>query len=572
MSRYVSCLSAALLLAAAELAGAAGPPAEPPREPAPASPGSLHPHRQSGALPSQRPAVVDLRRLAPRPLAELEAATGAPRNHIQGSPPGDVATGELLPVPAFRRPGPPQPLPLASGDRLTAHGDILSSFDGVTNSGWIPPDTVLAVGPSHVVEAVNSGFTIYTKDGDLERGYFDLESFFAPGLPAGWNGFVFDPRAYYAVEHDRYFLLALGLDTVGQDSFVFIAVTQGPNPLGSWWIYRWNDPFNTDAWIDYAGFSADAFGVYFTGNEFLWAGAFKHGILQSIDLGMLNGGVANSWIFWDLRWNSSGNPKAFSLQPAVAHSIAGDQATFFVNTFSASGNTTSLWKLTGNRGNSPTLVRNTITIDAYDMTGETIEQPGTTADLEGGDARVLNAVYAQRRLYFTLTDDVFANGSESGFYLGKLNVDTLVNEGSSTYWSTGAYYFYPALTVAGGADTNADLGVVMSYSTPSGNFVSTAFKVMENFPVDSSGAFWETAAGLGPYESRDSQGRNRWGDYSGAGWDWACGTYWVAGEYAGTSNRWRTRISQHAGPAGDFCRLIFDDGFETGTLVNWVVP
>jgi hypothetical protein len=560
-------LLVALSLGFAGLAGAAGPPAESPRVVIPATPGSEHPAERSGRGQLAGPSVVDLTQLVPRSLAELPNPN--PRSHIQGQPPAEAAVGEWLPTPALRRPSSPaQPPPTAESDpRLTASGDLVRSFDGLAASGWIPPDTVLAVGPNHVIEAVNSGFAIYTKDGDLERGYFDLETFFGPALPVGWNGFLFDPRVHYSVEFDRYFLLALGLDAVGQDSFVFIAVSQGSFPTSSWWLYRWSDPFNSDAWIDYAGFSVDSFGAYFTGNEFYWAGGFKHSILQSMDLGMLSGGAVNAWIFWGLTWNSGA--QAFGLQPAIAHSIAGDQATFFVNTFSGSGTTAALWKLTGNRGNAPTLVRNTITVGPYDAAGETVEQPGTTADLDGGDSRVLNAAYSQRRVFFTLTDDVFANGSESGFYLGKLNVDSLVAEGSTTYWSTGFYYFYPALTLAGGADPNADLGVVVSYSTPSTAFVSTAFKVLENFPTDTTGAFPQTAAGLASYEARDNLGRNRWGDYSGVGWDWTCGTFWAAAEYAGPANSWRTRISQHLGPAGDACRLIFDDGFESGNFFHW---
>ena len=43
-----------------------------------------------------------------------------------------------------------------------------------------------------------------------------------------------------------------------------------------------------------------------------------------------------------------------------------------------------------------------MTIQDYDQIGPNVDQPGASADLEGGDCRVGNAVYAQRRVYIAL--------------------------------------------------------------------------------------------------------------------------------------------------------------------------
>lgn len=75
--------------------------------------------------------------------------------------------------------------------------------------------------------------------------------------------------------------------------------------------------------------------------------------------------------------------------------------------------------------------------------------------------------------------------------------------------------------------------------------------------------------------ARDSNNRNRWGDYSGAVYDWTTGHFWGAVEYAGTGNTWRTRI--HARTAGSEAPLsgvdvAYPNGgqtFDSGDLV-WV--
>lgn len=43
---------------------------------------------------------------------------------------------------------------------------LLSSFPGPGATGWISPDPHLAVGPNHIIAAVNSQFHMYDKEGN----------------------------------------------------------------------------------------------------------------------------------------------------------------------------------------------------------------------------------------------------------------------------------------------------------------------------------------------------------------------------------------------------------------------
>ena len=546
------------------------PPAEPARAPAAIDPQSLH---TTGApLVAVGPFVVDLARV---PTGDPEFQPGVDRFHDQGEPGGDAPDRARFSSPledrSFEGPGPSPADGGRAADAPSAPGDPLRSFQGMTDSGWYPPDPVLAVGPKYIVEAINSGFSVYTKDGGLERSYTDLETFFNPiiaSLPA-WsvNGFVFDPRILYSPEHGKYVLLGLAADDINLTSYVFLAVSATSNPLGNWYQYYYGDTAHPANWIDYSGLGSDTWGVYFTGQSFPWAGGFTSSLIFSIPATVFTGGNGGGWYFYNLRWNETGNPLVFDIQPTIAHTIAGGEETFFVNTFTSSGNKACIWQLTGPRNNAPTLVRNSATVQAYAEPG-LASQPGAVADdIEMFYAGVQNAAYSQRKVYFALNDFVAAD--TTGFYVSKVDVDTRVENRNITYATGGIHYYYPNVSLCGGDSFDPEVGVAMSWSS-NAQYASGAIKYYQDFTVDSSGYFWGIASGSATY-NRYGSGRNRWGDYMGIHRDWSCNTLWSVTEFAPALNVWRTQIGETQCDTAlpQQCRLIFDDGFERGNRQNW---
>ena len=543
-----------LVLVASPLSAASGPRREaPPAElSADLDPAEAHPEWASGeAGIVAAPALVSFDRAVA--ATATEAAPDEPRFHLQGDyeqhqPGGVDRNGASLP------PGSDiDPPPQSAADSLEplAPGDLSAQFQGLTNTGWIPPDTILAVGPTTVVEAVNSGFAVYTKNGGTLQGYTTYANFLASLLPAGFQGVLFDPRVLYSPEHSRYVMLILGLDTINQNSYFFIMVSQTTDPTGNWWVYtvaaESGNAADTDAWVDYCGLGADSWGAYVTCNMFRWTGSFKYGKLWSFDPPIFSGGTTHSWAFWDLRWND--NSSAFSLQPAQPYSIAFDTATFFVNTFSSSGNRALLWRMTGDRGNAPTLTRSTINTQSYFAIGTNVDQPTVSTDLDGGDARIQNVAYKDRRVYAVLTSDPDFLGLRSGWLLVKLNVDTSTLDWQElTASNNGFFYFYPAITLDGYGDTSPNLAIFGSWTdtetavTPGTQYASALFKIYVNQPNDNSGPFVSFASGVDWYIRLDSSGRNRWGDYSGAAFDWSTGNVWGAAETAGFLDTWRTYL------------------------------
>src|SRR5882724_5613189 len=93
----------------------------------------------------------------------------------------------------------------------------------------IPPDTMGAVGPDHIVELINERYTVYNKqDGSLVQTSTLSEFWGAAGL-AFFR--VFDPRILYDPTSQRWFASSTEVDG---GSFVLLAVSLSADPTAGW--------------------------------------------------------------------------------------------------------------------------------------------------------------------------------------------------------------------------------------------------------------------------------------------------------------------------------------------------
>ena len=165
----------------------------------------------------------------------------------------------------------------------------------------------MCAGNGYVVEAVNDVFNVYSAATgasalpnntatNIVAGFprnvnhtIDLNSFYgyAPAInrTTGVRGpFVTDPSCLYDAATQRFFVVALTLNTFPNGAFTHvnhldIAVSQTSNPTGSWNIYHvdvTNDGTNTGGVNpgpylgDYPHIGADAYGFYITTNAYPW--------------------------------------------------------------------------------------------------------------------------------------------------------------------------------------------------------------------------------------------------------------------------------------------------------------
>src|SRR6478735_4668662 len=97
-------------------------------------------------------------------------------------------------------------------DRTLLSLSVGSSFTGGVygQSGFIPPDTQGAAGPTQIVETINGIYAVYSKTG-TQLARTSLDSFFNTALAAGGGGSVvtysYDPRIAYDEQSQRFFVV-----------------------------------------------------------------------------------------------------------------------------------------------------------------------------------------------------------------------------------------------------------------------------------------------------------------------------------------------------------------------------
>ena len=90
--------------------------------------------------------------------------------------------------------------PLATAPTAAAPTS-LTSFPGISATGWLPPDCTLAAGPSHVLASVNATVAIYLKTGGAPLKQITLSSWFSNVIS---NAKIFDPKALYDQHAGRF--------------------------------------------------------------------------------------------------------------------------------------------------------------------------------------------------------------------------------------------------------------------------------------------------------------------------------------------------------------------------------
>ncbi|HEX8737659.1 MAG TPA: hypothetical protein VF721_20170, partial [Pyrinomonadaceae bacterium] len=93
--------------------------------------------------------------------------------------------------------------PITSGP-FAAAPPLLSSFPGISATKWTPPDCTLAAGPNHVLVAVNTTVSIYSKTGGAPALTKSLTDWFSNVIS---EAKLFDPTTVYDQYAGRWVLL-----------------------------------------------------------------------------------------------------------------------------------------------------------------------------------------------------------------------------------------------------------------------------------------------------------------------------------------------------------------------------
>jgi hypothetical protein len=405
-----------------------------------------------------------------------------------------------------------------------------SSFAGLGNpprseGDVIPPDTMGAVGPGHIVSLLNSDFGVFNKAGTLLQK-FPLQAFWASlGTEAGEPAdFPFDPKILYDQHSGRFVAVTLGGKSA-PGSWVMIAVSSMSNPLDNWVKWAIDADLDNNVQIfnnfaDYPGLGVDAFNVYVTANMFSGAGDGQYSKVWVIPKAQLLAG-SNPITWFEFR-DPPGSD--FTMQPAHTFGTAAAEYFLFEGSFNRLGvawmdnvSGAPVW-------HSPVQVPVTPYTSTNFLPGA--PQSGNDNTIDTSDTRLLNAVYRNGSAW--TTHHLAVNGKvEVAWY--RINPETGTVESQGRVNDPKRWYYYPSIAV------NKDNVAALGFSGSSTAEYVGGYYTLIPPSTGTAEPVMLLKAGEAPYSKFFRGNENRWGDFSATVVDPADdASFWTLQEYAMT--------------------------------------
>ncbi len=487
-------------------------------------------HRRTLPLPRRargvatRHALVNFEELAnQRSLAPVKAPRVMPLpDNLRNRQPVALQRGLESLASSTSAPFQPSPEPTTS---FLAVGD---------NNTAIPPDTMGAVGPNHVMTTLNSQVRIQTKAGTILRTWSLDEFWSSVGSPD-----VYDPRIAYDSFNNRWIFSGVANANLPSASIV-IGVSSTSDPTADWFLYSVDVDTNGNLWADYdyLGFNKDWVVVS--------ANVFTNGATGGFD-------SVGLWVFdkSDLYTNGPAvftllkmqpSTQAFSVAPAQTHdnSLA---TMYLVEEWDGSFGQLRVSTITGPVGSESLTVGTaypTVTNlwETYNIPDNLGQQLGINQGIDLGDTRVLTCRYRDGSLWVSQNALLPLNTpTRCAAQWWQFRPDGMVEQFGRVDDPTGVFmYAFPSLAV------NVYGDVLIGYNRfSSSQYVSANYSF--RFSTDPPGTLRADTVlkdGEGSYYNA-VDGLNRWGDYSATAVDPADDlTLWTIQEYAALGSSWGT--------------------------------
>jgi hypothetical protein len=412
------------------------------------------------------------------------------------------------------------------------------SFDSV------PPDTIAAAGPGHIVEVVNAAIGIFDKATGARLFHQSLDEFFDRFGP--FTG-LFDPVVAYDEMAERFIVGVLELDEAGQESFFEFAVSDTSDPLDGFREMHQIDVTNSFdggplSWADFprVGWNADAY--VFSFNMFAFGGdePFDHVQVLSIDKStVLDDPLLD--LFPIEFFQSARDDTHFTLAPATMHDSRLGGPMWFVESGSETfGSTVRVVKMTDVLSSTPTFSDQVITVSPYSEPPSATQRRGKK--IETQDSRILNAAWRDDRLVASQTVGEKRAARARWYEFDTSGDMPVLTQSGTIFQGKRVHTYYPSIEIA----ANGDLGMTFMQSSSkqfmsmyvTGRTTADPLGFMQMPVLVRAGAARYSAFDRPPYRA---------GDFSGITVDPVGETsFWAANEFAtaAPTNNWGTWITQ----------------------------
>jgi hypothetical protein len=439
-----------------------------------------------------------------------------------------------------------------------------TSFLGaqLSQSNFVPPDSMGAVGPSQILVSVNGRIRVYDKQGNLGGLNLTDSAFWAPVR----NGAEpTDPGVEFDRLSQRWIVSAVNVEAT--NNRVMLAVSDGPTISGasSFTFYFFNEssppPAGPSRFADYPQLGVDANAIYIGVNEFTtssgnFAGTSAFVIRKS---SVLNGGPMVVTAFRDLVSGAAGagpsSPQpATDMNPNVgAGYIVGPDNQLF--------NKIDVLRIT-DPGGTPSISGNLGITVPTTATPLPVPAQGTTGGIDALDDRLFESMIGTAPngtvslwTAHNIRMDAAGNGSATGnrdgarwYQIGSLDTSPSLTQSGSVFDTAATnptFYWMPSIAMNGQGQASINMS-----TAGQGQFtqVASSGRLADDPPGTTEAPTITQANTSNSYDVGTGSPR-RWGDYSQTVVDPTDNmTFWTFQEYANAPNSWGIRVVQLQAP------------------------
>jgi subtilisin-like proprotein convertase family protein len=432
----------------------------------------------------------------------------------------------------IHKPGPP-PFPRSkSGDNVFVPTEEPQSFIGEPNAPLVasplpaatfkarddnqtslPPDTNGAVGPNHLLVALNTEIVVQSRTGVVIQS-MSLDSFWA-GLPGPWKHVegpsTFDPKVLYDPYNNRW-ILTVCADGGQSTSAILVAVSKTSDPTGLWNRYKVDFDSAGTSWADYPSLGFNKNWIVVSVNKFPIAEGPSGGAqVFAFNKANLYAGAAGAF-------KKFVDANGFTMAPAVTFDNTLN-TLYLIEEWDGSLAKLRISSLTGTpaapvMSTSHPFVTSPSPWSDFPPNGEDFApQKGSVNKIQLNDARIQNVIYRNGSLWTAHTIFLPAGVSptRSAVQWWQLTPTGTIQQRGRLEDTTGAkFYGFPSITVNAKADVLIGCSRFSTAEFPSAVY---AFRAA----TDAANTLRTPTllkAGAAPYYKSYGDPNNRWGDYS----------------------------------------------------------
>jgi uncharacterized repeat protein (TIGR01451 family) len=422
---------------------------------------------------------------------------------------------------------------------------VLQNFPDInfnqTSCNCTPPDTMMAVGPTTVLGAVNTALVLKSNTGSTIAGPEEFGTFFS-SIHQGSDGFS-DPYVNYDDQANRYYVGIIEYPSSATTGFYDFAVSNSSSPTGltigtgpgQWTVFSQITSVNEGGteFPDFPkmGWNADA--VFVSFNQFAGGAFFDHNLVLAISKASILSGGPLSTFQTDV---ATGSDTAILIPARMHGSSSGTEYFAQKGSEGTPSGTVNVVAESGYLTKSPSFTTTTITVNGY---SDSPGVPGLTSQI---DDRMLSADWVNNLLAASMDVGVGGLNLARWYEFSTSGTPALLSgqEGDISAGS-GVSTSYPSVAI----NSNGDIAMSFIQSSASQPY---SMYVTGRLAADSPGTMQtpvEIAAGVLPVPFA-----YRGGDYSATEYDPSNNSqFWSANEYnfdsSGSNGDWGTQIAEY---------------------------